>query len=371
MFDSDLTNDVMRPEEAIIHFTDRTDAGEKVIRDYEREGSGPRSTTDRDDALLVEIDAFRDKAKQLQGLINAKQERVNVLERLVADKEVQNSKLQEELSRRKRQADGLLADVESQMNRMEASVMHNMDSMEDRIRAQVSQIAAAQVVQPVAGDIDISALKETFDGQTQTLRSVFSENQDRLSVTLNEQQERMDASFFKQQKLIEESFTSQRDQIEQSLSGQQEKIDRSLAEQQERFETSFAEQQKRMEDSLSTLSNLGDIEIGTEKLEKLMEEQKGAITQSLDGQGEKLAAGFDEVRSDMSDMKDAIFEKIHSEDVKVYRNLQDYLQEQDHSKDGAALITKKFNTLRIFNILSIILTIINIAICVFFVMLIL
>ena len=51
-----------------------------------------------EDMLLAQIDAFRDKAKQLQGLINAKEQKVKDLEAMVQEKELRNAQLQNELA---------------------------------------------------------------------------------------------------------------------------------------------------------------------------------------------------------------------------------------------------------------------------------
>ena len=91
----------------------------ELVRDesVDQEGSSVNNTATNEtltnvepleDNLLVQIDAFRDKAKQLQGLINAKQNRVRELEGLVAEKEEQNQKLQDELLRSRKKQTGLL-----------------------------------------------------------------------------------------------------------------------------------------------------------------------------------------------------------------------------------------------------------------------
>ncbi|MBQ7676886.1 MAG: hypothetical protein IJT32_01510, partial [Lachnospiraceae bacterium] len=156
-----------------------------------------------------------------------------------------------------------------------------------------------------------------------------------------------------------------------SLAGQQEKLDESFAKQQERLDASFAEQQKRMEESLSVLSGLTNMEFDTEKMEAILSEQHKALTASLGGQEDKLSAGFGDVRRDINDLQNNLSEKVHAESVKVYRNMQDYLKEQDHHDADEALLAKKYKTLKIFGIFNVLLTIINIAICAFFLLLIL
>ena len=58
-----------------------------------------------EDMLLAQIDAFRDKAKQLQTLISAKERKVKELEAMVRAKEERNNQLQEELAKKQAEAE--------------------------------------------------------------------------------------------------------------------------------------------------------------------------------------------------------------------------------------------------------------------------
>jgi chromosome segregation ATPase len=127
---------------------DKRDAWD-LVRDesVDQEGSSVNNTATNEtptnvepleDNLLVQIDAFRDKAKQLQGLINAKQNRVRELEGLVAEKEEQNQKLQDELTKKQEEADGLVTSVETQVDRMLKSLRGNMDDFNDNVAKQVN-----------------------------------------------------------------------------------------------------------------------------------------------------------------------------------------------------------------------------------------
>lgn len=91
-----------------------------------------------EDLLLEQIDAFREKATQLQQLIAQKEQKAAELEALVKEKEAINVKLQEELSRKQQEADTLVADVETQVDRMMQVVKNNMDQLEIDIKGQVS-----------------------------------------------------------------------------------------------------------------------------------------------------------------------------------------------------------------------------------------
>lgn len=71
-----------------------------------------------DDFLLKQIDEFRDKAQQLQDLINTKETKVRELQLLVDERESKATKLQMELDERQREADSLVGNVEEQVDKL-------------------------------------------------------------------------------------------------------------------------------------------------------------------------------------------------------------------------------------------------------------
>ena len=91
-----------------------------------------------EDLLLSQIDAFREKATQLQQLIMAKEQKAAELEALVQEKEAINLQLQDELTKKQEEADSLVADVETQVDRMMQVVKNNMDQLELDIKGQVN-----------------------------------------------------------------------------------------------------------------------------------------------------------------------------------------------------------------------------------------
>lgn len=121
-----------------------------------------------EDMLFVQIDAFREKAKKLQMLINKKEEKVKELEALVREKEEKNLLLQEELNHKQAEADSLVADVETQVDRMMQTVKSNMDKLEERIDTQVSN-NETQVQEQTA------QMKETLENMTEGLESIRGE----------------------------------------------------------------------------------------------------------------------------------------------------------------------------------------------------
>ena len=121
-----------------------------------------------EDMLLAQIDAFRDKAKQLQTLISAKERKVKELEAMVRAKEERNSQLQEELAKKQAEADGIAADVETQVDRMMQTLRGRVDDLEERIQQQVADNQEKAAVQT-------QAVKDTLEDMTSGLDAIKGE----------------------------------------------------------------------------------------------------------------------------------------------------------------------------------------------------
>lgn len=129
-------------------------------------------STSGEDLLLAEIDAFRSKATQLQQLIQAKERQAAELEALVKEKEATNLKLQQELNKKQEEADSLVADVETQVDRMMQVVKANMDQLEEDIKDQVS------------------TNQDSYDAQHKTLQDTLRSVSDGLDTIQNELSEK-------------------------------------------------------------------------------------------------------------------------------------------------------------------------------------
>ncbi len=89
----------------------------------------PSAEPSGEDLLFKEIDAFRAKATRIRQLIAEKEKKAEELELLVREKEAANLALQQELDRKQAEADSLVADVETQVDRMLSTVKTNMDQL--------------------------------------------------------------------------------------------------------------------------------------------------------------------------------------------------------------------------------------------------
>lgn len=128
----------------------------------------PQTEEIGEDQLLAQIDAFREKAMQLQTLINERESKVKDLEQ-------QNSNLQKVLNRKQEEADGLVADVETQVDRMMRTIQGNMAELQNRIENHVFQnqdgaVAQAEAMKEVLGNLNTD-LEGIRDGMAEKIHT--------------------------------------------------------------------------------------------------------------------------------------------------------------------------------------------------------
>lgn len=153
-------------------------------------GADEIPTTLSDDSLLAQIDEFREKAAQLQSLINAKQHRAKELETILGEKEQKNKKLQAELDKRSKEASSLVSGVEEQVDRLLGELRVQLTGMEHNITDAVSGRVDGlkKDISDEVGDRVASAANNT-DGLKETLRDVtknIEDANDKLTKSLDE-----------------------------------------------------------------------------------------------------------------------------------------------------------------------------------------
>ena len=81
-----------------------------------------------EDMLLNQIDEFRAKAQKIQFLIRSKEKKVKDLETLLREKEIKNIELQNILSKRHREADSVMGDLNDKFDKLiDAVNLHMLD----------------------------------------------------------------------------------------------------------------------------------------------------------------------------------------------------------------------------------------------------
>ena len=298
-----------------------------------------RSEEFSDDSLLIQIDAFRDKAKQLQTLITTKQRKVASLEAMVrareqevAEKEEQITILQEKLSDKQRQADGLVSSVELQVDRMLRSMRGEFDDLGRRLESAI----AANPDYRSSGDS-----RSAYRSQEPVDRSAsgYGSDYDRDERSYNKEP-------FTPQVTAEEDY----DRIRVPLLDKMDELSRqitSLGEEITNSQQEIAGHKQEIEEQKEEIATQ-EQEIATrdKEIEDLKKELTGLINKNFASIRESLPSGDEEGTITLAEVKDDLSEKIHAENVKVFRNIQDTLKEMDLKEEVDLSIEVRYRSLR-------------------------
>ena len=92
----------------------------------------------KEDFLLSQIDEFRERAKQLQSLLDTKETQAQELQSLVDERQEKADDLDQILQERQEKADSLTSEVEKQIDNIIAKVAAKMDEIEATMKDDVA-----------------------------------------------------------------------------------------------------------------------------------------------------------------------------------------------------------------------------------------
>lgn len=204
---------------------ENTQEQERTQRDVEKE-----------DFLISQIDEFREKAKQLQELLAAKESKVQELQSLVDEREDKAQELEQILTERQEEADKIVTEFG-----------RKVDDLANKV-------------------------------------------------------------------------TSKMTEIEASISGQVAEVKRTSEEQ-------LASNRKLNEDQIAANKKLSEEQLATNK--QFLEEQAIANKKLSEGQIAEVKELLENATTQLESIKTDLSEKVHTENVKCYRNIQDLFNEFD------------------------------------------
>lgn len=234
----------------------------------------------RDDDLLQQIDEFRDRAQQLQSLMNDREEELRQLE--------QRRQEQERRRRQRQQEEPLLTGQELKRAEPDREMeLHPIDLC--------PQARPIQPEQPVS-------VRETEPG-------IFESQMQRLEQIMQERDE--------------------------STAGFTAEVERKIDEMIAKVSAKMNELDESVRESVD-----GGNQISAERARELKE--------SLEQLQEQLAS----LKAELSD-------KVHSENVKCYRNIQELLRNLEKKLDAVEVLEQQANSARTFLVAVLIFTILN------------
>lgn len=101
-----------------------------------------KKDVEKEDFLLTQIDEFREKAKQLQGLLALKEDKVQELKEIVAKKEDKAKELSDIIEERQDAADRIAAGVKEQIEGMVEKVDAKLNELNETFAERLAENAA-------------------------------------------------------------------------------------------------------------------------------------------------------------------------------------------------------------------------------------
>ena len=250
---------------------------------------------DEEDYLLQQIDEFRAKAAHLQDLITTKESKAR--------------EIQSRLDEQERDVDGLSEGISRRIDRL-------LEHMDDRF-----------------DEVNDNIVRNIYNNSGQS-EIVHVDNTDVERALLQLKDEIAKAPKTVENAVVEPDFTEIKEPLAE-LKAALEEIRENTSK-----ETEIKIDMDAFTGPVEEVKNtLGDVK-------STLEEIKNAPAPEVKVDLAEVKTPLDEMKTDLAGMKTEIMEKIHAEDVQVFRNTKNLLEEQAANDQSQAVMTKEFKSVR-------------------------
>ncbi len=269
-----------------------------------------RYRAQKDDYLLRQIDEFKEKARQLQEIIDARQDRTEELEDALEEREGRVRHYQNMLDARQVESDRIAEEI--------------CDQIDDMI---------------VRVDTQLKVMDETIGCEINTLNERISEQVSEFNNNSRQGMEELGQTIRGIPELIEGNSKQELEEICQELRELGQGVRelgqgvRELEQKLEEFPDALAqgsqEQAERLQETVAGLS--GSLEAIRGEIADAPQADQSELAGQLSEIGEAVGKLPETTRKEISDKLDGVktelSEKVHSENVKCYRNIQAAIEE--------------------------------------------
>ena len=191
-----------------------------------------------------------------------------------------------------------------------------------------------------------------------------------LSVILDERQEKADgitAQVAKQIDVLIESVHEKMAEIEQSMNAGMDSLGRQVSSDMDNLGSSVSGQIGNLGQSLGTeisgiSQNIGQsLDFGDtlEQTRRITEEGTAAVTSAVNEANAHMLQSLKELNDQLVSIKAELADKVHTENVKCFRNIQDLFKVMGDKVDTVSELEKQVGTTKTFAVISTVLAIIN------------
>lgn len=300
--------------------TEQTEKPEQITEQIEQIGQDVTDMVDmkKEDFLLQQIDEFREKAKQLQELMQNREIKAEELQGVVDEREAKANELDNLIQVRKGEADKIMETVSARIDEMSEGIKNEMSGLSDTLRKEVSDVSQnltqglGGVSQNLTQGLDGVShnLTHGIDGVSQNL----TQGIDGLSRNLTQRIDGVSQNLTQEIGDASQNLTQKIDGVSQNLTQEISGVSQNLTQE-------INQSAEKTRQAVETVTK-NAIDQNTHSLEAL-KEQLGQIDQRE--QINELSTG---INSQVTTLKADIADKVHAENVKCYRNIQVSLDDQ-------------------------------------------
>ncbi|WP_455056924.1 hypothetical protein [Jutongia sp.] len=215
----------------------------------------------------------------------------------------------------------------------------------------------------------LQEMLNTKESKAQELSSIVEEREakaEELQQILDERQEKADgitAQVAKQIDVLIESVHEKMQEIETSMNANMDNLGRSVSGDMDNLGRSMSSQIGNLGQSLgSEISGIGQhLDFGDtlEQTRRITEEGTAAVTSAVNEANAHMLQSLGELNDQLVAIKAELSDKVHTENVKCFRNIQDLFKVMGDKVDTVSELEKQVNTTKTFAMISTILAIIN------------
>lgn len=266
-----------------------------------------------EDYLLQQIDEFREKAAHLQDLITTKESRARQLQNM--------------LDEQGREAEGLSTGIAHRIDRLLEHMDDRFDEVNDNIaRRNYNEAGQSEIVHVDNTEVERALLQ--LKDEIKKIPTEMPAQQTEVTTDLSEIKEPLAEL---KAALEEIRVTEPLAELKAALEEIRDK--EPAAPQVEIDMAAFTAPVDEVKDTLS-------------EVKATLEELKNAPAPEVKVDFAEVKTPIDEMKTDLAGMKSEIMEKIHAEDVQVFRNTKNLIEEQAANDQTPAMMSKEFKSVR-------------------------
>ena len=195
----------------------------------------------------------------------------------------------------------------------------------------------------------------------------FREKAKRLQEMLNTKESKAEESVHEKMAEIEQSMNAGMDSLGRQVSSDMDNLGRSVNANMDNLGSSMSGQIGNLGQSLGTeisgiSQNIGQsLDFGDtlEQTRRITEEGTAAVTSAVNEANAHMLQSLTELNDQLVSLKAELSDKVHTENVKCFRNIQDLFKVMGDKVDTVSELEKQVGTTKTFAVISTVLAIIN------------